>query len=265
MNNKFSIVVQGPFDNKIWNDYHYTDHYLKYVSKVIVSCYNDDDTKDFEEYTKSNNRVILIKNPCPTFHCNPCNMYVHAFSTLRGLEKSETEFTIKIRANEYFTQIDKIIHMIEKFPDKYFACNVHTMKVRHYSYKVSDHLFGGRTEWLKGAMQQTLDWCHLSNCNADKHSALQGIPEIDNHGQTEHVFFLAFLKTKGVQFNKLSDIYKSLNHVAQIMKENLAVLAVSELYPYIISNHGQGHCTYNNYWYDPECASTTDELGEGLC
>lgn len=258
INNKFSIVVQGLFDNYIYDRFNYPEHYIKYVDKVIISCYTNDDTSILEKNIAGNDRIVLVKNDCPTFHCNPCNMYVHAFSTLKGLEKVETEFTIKIRSNQFYTQIDKIITLVENNPSRYTVSNINTQNPYRYAYKVSDHLFAGKTEGLKFAMQQTLKWCHEANNTVDKHGHL-GHPETGSYGQTEHVFFLAFLKYLGYN---LSDILNISNQEkAKIMKDNLVIFHIDELKPYLWSCHpNSGQIVYKDDFIYTDCISSTDEI-----
>ena len=262
--NNFSIVVQGPFDNYIWNRFHYTDNYLKYVDKVIISCYTNDDTTSLEAYIKGNERVVLVKNECPSFHCNPCNMYVQAFSTLRGLEKVDTEFAIKIRANQFYTQIDKLTQAISEFPDKYTVCNINTIKVKRCSWQTSDHLFGGKTATLCVAMQQVLDWCHIYNTGADKHSHLR-VDELAPHPQnTERTFFFAVMKARGLNVKKMADVSVSREDVVKIMRSNIHIVDVEDLSPYVFSWHGGSGIEYSEKHNNQETARNIEELGEDV-
>lgn len=257
-----SLIIQGPFDNHIWNKYRYLDRYTQFFNRVVISCYNTDDTKSVEEYI-DNKSTFLIKSDVPSYHCNPCNIYKQAFSTKAGIDIIDTEFTIKIRCNEYFHQINKCVDMLLSSPDKYFVCNINTLKVRHNSWKVSDHMFGGKTNILKKAIQQVMDWCHEDNSVKDKHTSLS-CSETMHYGQAEHVFFMAYLKHCGVN---LSDVL-NLDRIGVVntMKKYLTIINVNDLAPITWSCHDRSeNILYSESYHYGEIANNLEELGENIC
>jgi len=79
---------------------------------------------------------------------NGQNVYLQVYSTLKGLEKCETEYAIKVRADEWYNDFTQYIQVMKESSDKITTHNMFFRKIGQYPYHISDHIIGGRTENL---------------------------------------------------------------------------------------------------------------------
>ena len=91
-------------------------------------------------------KVVLAKMPEKR---GSQNQNLQFTSTLNGLNQVETDYVIKLRGDEYYSNLEYVLQQVESEPDK-----IHCTPVwfRHWSfmkYHISDHLIAGKTENLK--------------------------------------------------------------------------------------------------------------------
>jgi len=252
-----SIVIQGPFDQYIYEEYRYSDRYKELFTEVIISCYDTDNTDVV------NNGETLIKSPPPTHPHNPANMYYHAYSSLMGLREVNTEFAIKVRSDDFYYGIDKFADTIIDNPDKYVNININVSKPHISALRPSDRLIGGRTKHMMSAMENVLGWCHHFSHPVGKHTPMinmKEIPEIDRGFQAnaETTFYLGYLKSVGYN---LQDVEAPSN----IMYETICVVDVNNMKPFVWSCHpGDSHIRHETFEWDdhhnPNVVTCTEDL-----
>ena len=98
---KLDIVLQGQyseFTNTIIENY----LNLPFVSKIILSCWNDDDPLKLETlYEKYSERLIVIFNEKP-FTYGDDNINLQIVSSYNGICKVDTEYAIKMRTDQLY-------------------------------------------------------------------------------------------------------------------------------------------------------------------
>lgn len=140
---KFDIIVQGKyydFTSSIVEEY----LNLPFVNKVIVSCW-EDDFVDIE----SSDRTEIIKNKYPEISGNGNRNY-QIISSLSGLKRSTSKYSIKIRSDQKYT-CESMIKMYNFFISNYinssqviFVSGIYPDLLFH----PRDHVFWGETSSL---------------------------------------------------------------------------------------------------------------------
>lgn len=77
---------------------------------------------------------------------NGQNVYLQVYSSLQGLRKSKTKYTIKIRGDEYYDKLNKMIEKMKNDHNKIITSNIFFRKISYKPYHISDHIIGGITE-----------------------------------------------------------------------------------------------------------------------
>jgi hypothetical protein len=104
--------------------------------------------------------VSLTKESVETFVkqnkiINDQNVYLQVQSTLDGLKKCTSNYSIKVRADEYYLNWDDFISKMVENPDKIITNNVFFRKVERYPFHISDHIIGGLTENMVDMFRNT--------------------------------------------------------------------------------------------------------------
>tara|TARA_R110001592_G_scaffold133404_3_gene348625 strand:+ start:486 stop:1157 length:672 start_codon:yes stop_codon:yes gene_type:complete len=138
----FTLLIQGKIKK---NTKHYIEQYLNQCDKIVVSCWEDDNTTDIE----SIQNVTVVKNRLPDLGLvkkwqfdQSANYYYQIFSTWVGLENVDTKYTIKLRSDEYY-DLSLIYQTLKLNKHSIISSNIMTTPPT-----VSDHIFASETEIL---------------------------------------------------------------------------------------------------------------------
>lgn len=120
------------------------------TANVVISTWIGTDI-DFSNLPQS---YYLVVAPLPKKSGNH-NLNYQLISTLNGLRMVETDYVIKLRGDEYYSNLEHIAYQICMNPDK-----VHCSPIffRHWSfmeYHISDHIIAGTTSNIKLMFSQT--------------------------------------------------------------------------------------------------------------
>ena len=211
-----TFVIQGPANNISISN---LPNLLKF-GKVIISCY---DTDNLEKYDIPS-EVKIIRNSFPTGHLfldpviNRQNAFLHAYTTFSGLNSVDTEFAIKVRADDYFEDFSFFIEKMKEFPQKYTTINFLIRKDSVIKFHPCDHLFGANTKLLKDAFHI------LYYKNLVHHIHLSMEPKI----------FLSFLEAKSLEIQ--------WENSKQLMKENCQIVNLRKMGEFTLSvNSGKDY------------------------
>ena len=151
-----SILIQGPASPesdgfKILNKY-------KEHGNILVSCYEEDETQflsefDFVEVIKS--ETPILEEKVGVYHDS--TFYFALYTTFKGLQKIKSEYTLKIRSDEYFSNLNPIIECISKNPNKLVCGNIFYKPWRINPFHMGDHIFACKTKTLLESYQRLLD------------------------------------------------------------------------------------------------------------
>jgi hypothetical protein len=139
---------------------------LKHKEKfnIVISTPKSSDEKLIRECinmcieNKNCSYVLYDENVnLPTFN-NSQNRYFHFLSTLLGLELSKTEYSIKLRSDEFYSNLDPFLENIKKNPDKITTNDVFFRRFPFRKFHPSDHLVGGSTHLMKDVFTRAKDY-----------------------------------------------------------------------------------------------------------
>lgn len=161
-NGTIDIVLQGPFnDNVLFIAEYYLE--LEFVNNIIISCWEDDIISEIK-----NDRIIIIQNEKPK-QVGSGNKNLQIISSLNGLKKVETEFSIKIRNDQRYTHesMMKMYRFYEEYKERKLSFYYDQQKPRNricvsgnfaeFSFHPRDHLFWGNTQDLIDLFSLPLD------------------------------------------------------------------------------------------------------------
>jgi len=152
--NDFTLVFQGPLHKNFI--YGLLNNYTTYTDNIIISYWDTDD-KELLEYLKDKN-FTLIENK---FHIcfkeyNNQNIYYQTYTTLKGLEKVNTKYVIKLRTDQWFGNLSPFFNEVINNPDKYNCVNLHFRPDYLYKFHPSDKVIGGLTKNILDTFKLTL-------------------------------------------------------------------------------------------------------------
>ncbi len=147
------IVLQGKYnDNVLFIAEYYLE--LDFVNKIIISCWDGDDIPNI-----TNDRIKVIQSKIPD---NPGigQRNLQIVSSLAGIKETTTDFVIKIRNDQRYTQ-ESMINMYrfyEEYKERKLSYYYDEQKPRNricvsgnfqeFSFHPRDHLFWGNREDL---------------------------------------------------------------------------------------------------------------------
>lgn len=158
-----TILIQGRCDEpqlKMWIDNH-SDY------NIILSTW-----EDFNTELKIPNNWKVIKSEYPIRYAPWQNLDYQITSTLVGLSNVSTEYVVKVRADEYFSNLEYLYNRIISSSDK-ILCGSAFFRLPDdvWAYHISDHIIGGKTSEVSIMFNQAYKnmienytWCHCPEC-----------------------------------------------------------------------------------------------------
>lgn len=228
-----TILIQGKISQETYN--YYVETYPQFP--IVISTWSDH-TLDLS-YFPNNLQFIQAKLPKES---GEQNMNYQFVSTINGLNNVGTKYVVKVRGDEYYSNIDYIRDLVDSNPSKIWTVPVFFRHGTDFPYHISDHLMAATTENLKfmfGATKYAFDNKLIYHVvDGQRYSYWE--PEIN--------------LTKGYLMAKYPDEFhkKEMN---QIMVENFDIIPLPQLKPYkIIAN------IFKTYWIN----NFTPELNQSI-
>lgn len=149
MRNNFTVLIQGPLNNISINN---IKNYQKFAKKIVISHWDEDTTnikKDFPLVKKLINKenIKIISNPIPNLEnkrgiLKDSTFYLALESTYKGIIECDTEYIIKTRSDEYFTNLQAIVDKTLDFKGNKIVCgNIFVKNYKNYPMHIGDHIF----------------------------------------------------------------------------------------------------------------------------
>jgi len=154
MDKNITFIIQGPLNKYSINN---IDNYLEY-GNIIISHWKNDDLNLLKNVNK-NIKIVTNKNVKIDNVFNKYNIYLQCLTTLSGLRNVNTEYSIKVRSDEYRTDFSMFVDKIFKNPNKIITDNVFFRSKKYAKYCISDHCFGGKTEILLKSFENIKKKC----------------------------------------------------------------------------------------------------------
>lgn len=142
MNKEFTIVIQGKVVQETVD--FYSKNYLD--TDVIICTWHSLDV-DFSTLFSAPN-IRLFQNDMPDDYGFQ-NINLQIYSTLAGLNNVKTKYCIKMRGDEYYSNLEYIYDEVKKEKDKIHTSPIWFRHCSYIPYHISDHLICGQTNNLK--------------------------------------------------------------------------------------------------------------------
>lgn len=147
--NPYTILLQGVTNEETFNLWikNYKDF------PVVVSVWEDEDLERYE--IPKGWKVVVNQYPLMRF-APIANLDYQIITTLKGLDKVKTEWVIKMRCDEYYSNLDKVYKKMIQNPEKIVSSSMFFRKWKMYPFHCSDKLLGGKTDNLFAMYESTL-------------------------------------------------------------------------------------------------------------
>ena len=155
MTDKVSILICGKLNRTSIENLH---NYTKY-KEVIICCWRDDNLKILDGIDSFDNVKILIIEPvhesAKKFHgynilmdefCH--SFYYQAVSIASALRCVNTQYVIKTRSDESFSNLEAMVDKYFSSGEKYLSSNIFWKKCDWGHYHIGDHVFMAKTKDL---------------------------------------------------------------------------------------------------------------------
>ena len=146
---EYTILLQGVINPKTFNLWikNYSDY------KAVVSIWEDE---NLDDYVIPNNwKIVKNKYPLVRFW-RGANLDYQIITTLAGLNEVSDKWVIKMRTDEYYSNLDKVFTKMKRNPEKIVSSSMFFRKYGMYKFHCSDKLLGGATDNLIGMYESTL-------------------------------------------------------------------------------------------------------------
>ena len=163
---KYTLVLQGRLREETIR----MCNFHKDIETVVSTWEPEASVRKFLENAQRSN-LTIIANPVPDVNGinNDSNRYYQYTSSFYGIEAAKTEFIIKARTDEYYSNLDPIIAASISTPDKLVTNDVFFRKTKVYPYHPSDHLILGKAEYMSSVFKDCMEQCKLHT--------FKGVPE----------------------------------------------------------------------------------------
>lgn len=134
-----TLVIQGRLKQECY------DFFIKNYKDfpVIISTWVDNEV-DFKNLPEN---FIVILSPYP-YDFGAQNLNLQLISTLNALKRVTTKYSIKIRGDEYYSNLQYIRNCIVVEPNKIHTSPIFFRAWQYAEYHISDHIIAGTTENL---------------------------------------------------------------------------------------------------------------------
>jgi hypothetical protein len=160
----YTILLQGRIEKEpfeLWIKNHKN-------SNVVLSIWEDEDLSAYKIPKKW--KIVINQYPLVRFR-KIANLDYQIITTLKGLYKVDTQWVIKMRCDEYWSNLDKIYNRMLSNPQKIVTGSMFFRKWGMYPFHCSDKILGGTVNNLIGMFESTLH-------NLDMNYSDSDIPEV---------------------------------------------------------------------------------------
>jgi hypothetical protein len=211
-----TILIQGRCEReqiKLWID-NYSDW------NVIVSSWIDNDFQ-----FPSNWKVI--KSEYPKRFADMQNIDLQITSTLNGLEFVETEYVVKVRGDEFYSNMELVYNRMKENTNKILCSSIFFRPLWLYPFHISDHILCSTTENVNLMFDTCLD-------------ILKSVGKYNNCPET-HLGF-AYIASK--ENLDRYDLHTYIDRNDELMQKWYSIIDINELKPYIATQSAEGGRIY---------------------
>ena len=213
-----TLIIQG----KLYQDSY--DFYIKNYTQcpVIISTWTDCKI----DFSNIPNNFIVILAPLP-LDVGKQNINYQLVSTLNALKRVTTPLVIKIRGDEYYSNIESIYNQIKMEQNKIHTASIFFRAWQFAEYHISDHIIAGTKERVMIMFKETKKNFDTGEMNISKWK-LEGKFHrwITTEAPEERI-------TKSY-LNSIDPFRYDIIDGVILMKEHFDILDITKLFPYKI-------------------------------
>lgn len=218
-----TLILQGHVKQEV------LDFYLQYYpsQNMILSTWFENVSLDIPPANELPLHFKLIQTKQP-MNSKGYSIFYQLWSTLNGLLHTKTKYVIKLRGDEFVSNLEYILSRLEEEPDKIHTSPVFFKKWNDVTYHISDHLIAGTMENMKLMFEGA-----KNDYDRNLFDKVTFVPE--------QVLTLAYLKRKE-WVNDFGDI-----DGPELMRKNFRILDLTRMIPYKIVANCFGMTWYSNF------------------
>ena len=213
-----TLIIQG----RLYEDSY--DFYIKNYTQcpVIISTWTDCKI----DFSNIPNNFIVILAPLP-LDGGKQNINYQLVSTLNALKRVTTPLVIKIRGDEYYSNIESIYNQIKMEQDKIHTASIFFRAWQFAEYHISDHIIAGTKERVMLMFKESKKNFDTGEMNISKWK-LEGKFHrwITTEAPEERI-------TKSY-LNSIDPFRYDIIDGVILMKEHFDILDITKLFPYKI-------------------------------
>lgn len=223
-----TIIVQGLITQESYNFYIQTYPY----NPIVISTWTNH-TLDLS-YIPHNVKFVTTNPPLKS---GPQRMNYQFTSTLNGLMLSDTGYSIKVRGDEYYSNLNSLVNSLQSHPNKIYCSPIWFRHFNQWKFHISDHIIAGTTDNLKTMFNSSKIGFDMMSIKHMVNGEMKLFYEPEMHLTN------AYLR------EKYQNEFDS-NDGIQMMVDNFEIINLENLKPYkVVAN------VYNKVWesnYIPE-------------
>ena len=252
---RVTVLIQGPLNQTTIRQTHLA---LRQGFKVVVSTWAQgsylDGASVFGDFA-SNERFICKLSTQPDFKgvndsiCRDSTFWYAIHSIYYGIQEVSTEFVIKVRSDEFFERLDKIVEdiFLEKYEERFCFGNIFAKTWLEVPYHIGDHIFMCKASVLESAMSMLINQYKMRHCQ---------------YGWLDQRYFAAetiVMRAYLYMLGKCTEESRALDHL-----DSVHVFDVNKYKPFLLKWQHQ-NITYNSKFRNPYGVySDADLLGNGI-
>lgn len=228
-----TLLIAGPIHQ---NTIQMIEKYRS-VFKIIVSTYKENKNVNLDKLQSLDKNLVIIESQLPEVKdmYNSQNIYYQCFSVLNGLQLCKTEYVMKLRSDEFYSNLDKLV---KKLPsNKISTSNIFVRDVGYKPFHLSDHIIVGGVELIFRGFQDLKRY--IEQNKSTKHDIMDIL-----NGKTPaetKIFLFSFFNMIGYCIMD----WHNLNNtkIFAYLKKYFFVFDVKHLMPYSIKSSVVGEIT----------------------
>ncbi len=213
-----TIIIQGKLLKECY------DFWIKEYNScsVILSTWIDNEV-DFKDLPEN---FIVLLSPYPK-DFGPQNLNLQLISTINALKRVTTKYVIKLRGDEYYSNLQYIRNSLLVEPNKIHTAPIFFRAWQYAEYHISDHIMAGTTVNLLNMFEATKHNFDFNKVNVSKWKVDGKFHKwVTTHAPEERI-------TKSYLNVKEPFRYEKVDGRI-LMKEHFDILDIDLLEPYLV-------------------------------
>jgi hypothetical protein len=167
-NKDFTLIIHGPltiYTMFTLYRYVYDFNIVVVAPKPMIKNNIIREIEELVSSPKANVSLVLYGDVLREGYNNVQNKYLHFFSVSMGLNLANTDYVIKMRSDEFYSNLEPFMESVRKYPEKITTGDVFFRNSK-IPFHPSDHLVGGTTENMRLVFGRAKELCEVTE---DKH------------------------------------------------------------------------------------------------